>query len=82
MCAMFVETRSSRQRSRMSAGRLISCTRALFLSGPYRLLNIVDDCTGESLAIVPAFSFGSADVIRAIERMSRSTWSTQNTAIR
>ena len=33
----------------------------------YRLLNIVDDCTSESLAIVPAFSFGSADVIRVLE---------------
>lgn len=37
---------------------------------PYRLFNIIDDCTGESLAIVPAFSFGSADVIRAIERIA------------
>jgi putative transposase len=33
----------------------------------YRLLNIVDDYTGESLAILPSFSFGSFDVIRAIE---------------
>jgi putative transposase len=36
----------------------------------YRLLNVVDDCTGESLAIVPAFSFGSADVIRVLENIA------------
>ncbi len=33
----------------------------------YRLLNVVDDFTGEILAIEPAFSFGSADVIRVLE---------------
>jgi putative transposase len=33
----------------------------------YRLLNVVDDFTGESLAIEPAFSLGSADVIRVLE---------------
>ncbi len=33
----------------------------------YRLLNVVDDFTGESLAIAPAFSFGSSDVIRVLE---------------
>jgi putative transposase len=33
----------------------------------YRLLNVVDDFTGESLAIEPAFSFGSSDVIRVLE---------------
>lgn len=42
----------------------------LMSSRPYRLLNIVDDCTAESLAIVPALSFGSADVIRAIEEIA------------
>lgn len=30
---------------------------------PYRLLNVVDDCTAELLAIAPAFSYGSAHVI-------------------
>jgi len=33
----------------------------------YRLLNVVDDFTGEILAIVPQFSFGSSDVIRVLE---------------
>jgi putative transposase len=33
----------------------------------YRLLNVVDDFTGEVLAIVPQFSFGSADVIQVLE---------------
>lgn len=36
----------------------------------YRLLNVVDDCTAETLAIEPAFSFGSADVIRVLERIA------------
>jgi putative transposase len=39
----------------------------LSLRRTYRLLNVVDDCTGESLAIEPSFSFGSADVIRVLE---------------
>jgi len=38
----------------------------------YRLLNIVDDCTAETLAIEPAFSFGSADVIRVLEALAFS----------
>ena len=43
---------------------------ARLISGrPYRLFNIVDDCTAETLAIEPAFSFGSADVIRVLERV-------------
>jgi putative transposase len=36
----------------------------------YRLLNIVDDFTGEILAIEPAFSFGSTDVIRILENIA------------
>jgi putative transposase len=38
-------------------------------SRPYRLFNVVDDCTNESLA-TPAFSFGRADVIRALEAIA------------
>ena len=36
----------------------------------YRLLNVVDDFTGKTLAIEPAFSFGSADVIRVLENIA------------
>ena len=36
----------------------------------YRLLNVVDDFTGETLAIEPAFSFGGADVIRVLENIA------------
>lgn len=36
----------------------------------YRLLNVVDDFSGETLAIEPAFSFGSADVIRVLENIA------------
>ena len=37
---------------------------------PYRLFNVVDDFTNEVLAIAPAFSFGSADVIRVLENIA------------
>jgi len=36
----------------------------------YRLLNVIDDLTGETLAIEPAFSFGSAHVIRVLENVA------------
>jgi len=36
----------------------------------YRLLTVVDECTGESLAIAPRFSSGSANVIRALEAIA------------
>ena len=36
----------------------------------YRLLTIIDDCTAETLAIEPAFSFGSTDVIRVLENIA------------
>jgi putative transposase len=37
---------------------------------PYRILNIVDDFTCETLCSYAAFSFGSADVIREIENIA------------
>lgn len=35
-----------------------------------RLLNVVDDCTGEVLALEPSFFFGSSDVIRVLESIA------------
>jgi transposase InsO family protein len=36
----------------------------------YRLLNVVDDFTGETLAIERAFLFGSAEVLRGLENIA------------
>jgi putative transposase len=33
-------------------------------------MNIVDDCTSECLALEPAFSFGSHDIIRCFESLA------------